>query len=297
MNLTKFVPKAVTAKAGRALLKSQKHSPTILFVAGVAGVVTTTVLACRATLKLDEVLAEAKENLDKAETLSHSNHSDYSTRDYKQDVTYIYIKTIAKTAKLYAPAVAVGALSVACLTGSHVILTKRNVALTSAYAALEKGFKEYRERVTAEYGPEKERELRYSVEKTETVDEKGKKHVTKNVGPYGSSVYARFFDEYCKSWNKEAEYNLLFLKCQQQWANDLLQTRGHVFLNEIYDMLGIDRSKAGQVVGWVIGKNGDNYIDFGIFDKDRETARNFVNGRAGAILLDFNVDGVIYDKI
>jgi hypothetical protein len=64
-------------------------------------------------------------------------------------------------------------------------------------------------------------------------------------------------------------------------------------------MLGIDRSKAGSVVGWVITKEGtgDNFIDFGVFDGDNPRARDFVNGREGSILLDFNVDGVIYDKI
>jgi hypothetical protein len=119
------------------------------------------------------------------------------------------------------------------------------------------------------------------------------------VGPDDPSIYARFFDPTSPSWSKEPEYNLIFLKCQQNYANDLLKSRGHVFLNEVYDMLGMERSKAGAVVGWLLSKNGDtdNFVNFGVFDGREQVARDFVNGREGAILLDFSVDGVIYDGI
>lgn len=111
------------------------------------------------------------------------------------------------------------------------------------------------------------------------------------------SQYARFFDEGSPAWSKDSEYNLMFLKQQQQYANDLLKKRGHIFLNEIYDMLGIPRTKAGAVVGWVYDENnpiGDNYVSFGITD---ERNANFVNGYEKSVLLDFNVDGNIWDKI
>jgi hypothetical protein len=126
----------------------------------------------------------------------------------------------------------------------------------------------------------------------------GKKEYVKRVGPDGASIYARFFDPTSTSWSKEPEYNLIFVQCQQNYANDLLRARGHVFLNEVYDMLGIPRSQAGAVVGWILSQDRttDNYIDFGVFD-DEKNARDFVNGYEGSILLDFNVDGVIFDKI
>ena len=113
--------------------------------------------------------------------------------------------------------------------------------------------------------------------------------------PNGLSVYARFFDEGCEQWSKNPEYNLMFLRSQQNYYNDMLKSRGHVFLNEVYDALGIPRTQAGAVVGWMISDNGDNFIDFGVFDGDRPRARDFVNGYERSILLDFNVDGVIYD--
>lgn len=290
-----LVPAAIGRTVARNALLAQRSSPGLLLGAGIVGAVAGTVLACRSTLKVDTVVNEAKEKLETARTLQHE---DYSERDRQKDISLIYVQTSVKVVKLYAPAIIVGGIAIACLTRSHSILTKRNAALTAAYAALEKGFDEYRARVVDRYGENVDRELRYGSERVEILDSKGKKKMVTRVAPGEPSIYARFFDEYSSSFNKEPEYNLIFLKAQQNYANDLLHARGHVFLNDVYDMLGIPRSQAGAVVGWLLAQNGttDNFVNFGVFDgKDR--AIDFVNGREGAILLDFNVDGVIYDKI
>lgn len=291
-----FVPQAVSKTLARRALIIEKNSPTILFGAGIAGMIGSTVLACRATLKVDAILAETEVDLKNAKTLQHR---EYSEKDRKSDISIIYVKTSVKVAQLYAPAVALGVVSVAALSHSHNILNKRNAALTAAYAALERGFAEYRQRVVEKYGEEEDRNLRYGTREVEVVDhETGKKRKAIRVGDGEPSIYARFFDPLSPSWSKEPEYNLIFLKCQQNYANDLLRARGHVFLNEVYDFLGIPRSKAGAVVGWVlVGEDSDKYIDFGIFDGHSDIVRDFVNGREGSILLDFNVDGVIWDKI
>ena len=288
-----LVPVAITKTVARNQLLLQKSSPTILFGAGVVGVVASTVLACRATLKMDDVLHEAQEKITFAKSLDHPQ---YSERDREKDIKVVKVQTAVKVVKLYGPAIIVGGLSVAALTSSHNILTRRNAGLTAAYAALEKGFNEYRSRVVAKYGEEEDRDLRYGTREI-TTKEKGKKEKTvTRVGLGDPSIYARFFDVSSPSWDKEPEYNMIFLKCQQNYANDLLHSRGHVFLNEVYDMLGIQRSKAGAVVGWVMGV-GDDFINFGVFDDKSDKARDFVNGFEGSILLDFNVDGVIFDKI
>jgi len=288
----KLIPNAVSVRFARQILVVQKNSPTLLFGAGVIGVVGSTVLACRSTLHLEEVLIEAKNNLAIASSLEHD---DYSEMDRKKDVAIIYVRSVVAVGKLYAPAVLLGTASIGALTTSHNILSQRNVALTAAYAALDKGFNEYRARVVDKYGEEQDRKFRYETEKVQIEDDKGKKKIVPRAAPGAESIYARFFDQLCPSWSKEPEYNLIFLKAQQNYCNDLLKSRGHVFLNEVYDLCGIKRSQAGQVVGWVFG-NGDNYVDFGIWDGNAN-ARDFVNGREGAILLDFNVDGVVWDKI
>jgi hypothetical protein len=296
----KFVSEAVATKIAQNAFLVQKNSPGILFGAGIVGVVGGTVLACRATLKVEGVLEEAKEKLDMTKEAVVEHSEEYSEKDQKRDITLIYFQTSVKVLKLYAPAIIVGGISIAALTKSHNILNRRNVALMSAYSALEKGFEQYRARVVEKYGEDQDRDFRFGTREVEIVDPdtKKKKKVTR-VGTDEPSVYARFFDSYSSSWNKEPEYNLFFLRSQQNYFNDLLRARGHVFLNEVYDQLGIPRSKAGQVVGWILSQGGetDNYINFGIFDGRTEVARDFVNGLEGAILLDFNVDGVIFDKI
>lgn len=294
MNL---VPAAIGTTVARKALLVQRSSPNLLFGAGIVGMVGSTVLACRATLKMETLLEETEVKLETAKTYQHP---EYDERDRQKDIKLIRVQTGIKVVRLYAPAVILGGVSVAALTRSHNILSRRNAALTAAYGAIEKGFAEYRARVVEKYGEDEDRNFRYGTEQIEVVDEAtGKKEMVTRVGPDGASVYARFFDPFSPSWSKQPEYNLIFLKTQQNYFNNLLTARGHVFLNEVYDALGLSRSQAGSIVGWVLSRNGetDNFIDFGIWDATSGAARNFVNGHEGSILLDFNVDGIIFDKI
>lgn len=293
----KLVPEAIGRVIAHNTLLAQKASPGLLFGAGVVGMVGSTVLACRATLKVETILEGSKERLNLVRT---TQHPDYSEEDRRRDTALVYFQTGVKVTKLYGPAIVVGGISIAALTSSHNILTKRNAALTAAYTALDRGFREYRARVVEKYGEEQDRNFRYGTQQVEVIDpETKKKKIVNRVPPDIPSIYARFFDEGSSSWNKEAEYNLMFLRSQQNYANDLLHARGHIFLNEVYDMLGIPRSEAGAVVGWVLTRDdsSDNHIDFGVFQGKSQTARDFVNGFEGSILLDFNVDGVIYHQI
>lgn len=293
----KFVPNAVSSKLALTILKTQKHSPKILFVAGAAGTVTAAVLAARATLKLEEVLEETSKDLDRVRTL---HHVDYSEADRTQDKAVLYIRGGVKVVKLYAPAVAVGALSIGMLTGSHYILSKRNAALTAAYATLEKGFSSYRARVVEDQGEDKDRQYLHGSEKQKftTIDEKGKKvkgdrKVATDVSPYGV-----LFNDRNPNWNRNAEYNYIFLRAQLRYLNDQLRSRGHVFLNDVYDALGFERTSQGAVVGWLADGRGDGYIDFGIFDDDAALrVHDFLVGNEGELYLDFNVDGLIYKNI
>jgi hypothetical protein len=286
----------------RKLLEGQKNAPQLLFAGGVVGMVGSTVLACRATLKLDEVLTEVETNVRRAKAALELHPEQYTEEDRQKDSVIIYVRATAKVAKMYMPAAALGVVSIAALTKSHNILQERNIAITAAYVALEKGFSEYRQRVVDKYGEDEDRRLRYDTEVVAIGDKKnGKPQTIERVGPGAATIYARFFDELSQYWSKEPEYNALFLRCQQNYANDLLNARGHVFLNEVYDMLGIPRSEAGQVVGWLRSDrttDGDGYIDFGVFHADgSDRIRDFVNGREGSVLVDFNVDGIIYNKI
>lgn len=284
--------------AGRGMLLVKKHSPEILTTVGIVGVVASAVMASKATLKLEPVVEKIKNGKDEAKSLLEDEmFPEYDKDRHNKEVARVYVKGAVDLSKLYGPSITLGLSSIACIIGAHGIMRKRNVALAAAYKAVETSFSEYRKRVIAEIGEEKEEDVYIGRQQVEVVDENGKKKKVTKVDPNGISAYARFFDEYSDNWSKTPEYNLLFLKAQQNYANDLLHARGHVFLNEVYDMIGIPRSQAGQVVGWVISKDGDNFIDFGVYDFDNTGSHLFVNGHERSILLDFNVDGVIYDLI
>lgn len=308
MKKPEFVTSIVRSvhKAGFAV---KKHSPEILIVAGVVGTVASAVIACRSTLKVKDILDEAKEDIDKVhEVLDNDDISEekYSQEDGTKDLVIIYSKTAVKLVKLYAPAVILGALSITSILTSHNIMRKRNVALAAAYATVDGAFKNYRKRVVERFGEELDKELRYNIKSKEVekvvADEDGNEKTVKETVTFADidepSEFARFFDEGCRGWTKDAEVNLMFLRQQQNYANEILKARGHMFLNEIYRMLDIPQTQAGQIVGWIYDPNnqkhkGDNYIDFGIYDHKNEAKRRFVNGDERSILLDFNVDGPI----
>jgi Family of unknown function (DUF6353) len=288
----KFISESMTQKVSRQFLTMQKNSPRSLFVLGLVGSVVSTVLACRATLKLEETLDEFKENLDGISD-RRGTQLDGVELFRRQDLARAYVNGTYSLIKLYAPALIVGGASIGALTGSHVTLTRRNAGLTAAYSAMSSSFDAYRERVRKELGEERELDLHHAVTIEKVKREDGKMEEVRKADPNTWSPYAKFFDEYNCHWEKDPELNRLFVQCQQNFANHRLHARGHIFLNEVYDMLGFDDTKAGCVVGWVVG-NGDNYIDFGIFE-----ARNslFVNNWERSIILDFNVDGNIMDLI
>jgi hypothetical protein len=296
-----FVSQAVANKIARRALTLEKASPQLLFGAGIVGVVGSTVLACRATLKLEEVLLDTKDKMEEVKEFrpDPEKGQEYSEKDRQRDITLLQVQGAVKVVRLYAPAIVLGGASVAALVQSHSILTKRNAALMAAYSAIEKGFAEYRQRVVDKYGVDEDRNFRYGTREVDIIEhDTGKKKTVTRVADDVPSVYARFFDNGSGSWSKDKEINLYFLACQQNYCNNLLLSRGHLFLNEVYDQLGLDRSRAGSIVGWIIEPNSesDNYVDFGVWD-DNQNARDFVNGREGSILLDFNVNGVIFDKI
>lgn len=293
----------------RNSLLLKKHSPEIFIVLGIIGVGKSAIMLHEAVPKARLLLDEAKREI---VTIQQAKEiyvvEKYSESDYRKDLMITYSHTSVDLVKTLMPGILLGGLSIGLIWGAHKIMSNRNLALMAAYKALDEGFKKYRERVVEELGAEKDEQFRYGVVKktidVDVIDEKGKtKKVKKTIAvadPNGYSVYARFFDEASDRWNKIPEFSLIFLKAQQNYANDLLHTRGHVFLNEVYDALDIPRTQAGSVVGWCIGE-GDNFVDFGIFEANtyepKPRARAFVNGYEPNILLDFNVDGVIWNLI
>lgn len=289
-------------------LRVAKHSPEILMTLGVAGVVTGTVLACKNTLKVPDLIHQHEDDILQIKHTHNMMGTDKEPEygySYRKEISTRYIKTGLELAKLYSPAISIGATGICCVLGSHGILKKRNLALTAAYNLVSGHFNEYRDRVREDLGVEKDRyflggekEMEFEYDNSDPKSRR-KKQIVKTVGldPNKMSQYARYFDDASREWQTTPEYNLMYLKSQQSYFNNMLHARGHVFLNEVYDALDIPRSKEGAVVGWALSDNGDNFIDFGFMNPENPNAMDFINGYNNSVLLDFNVDGVIYDLI
>lgn len=283
-------------------LKTKKYSPELLLGAGIVSIIAGTVMACKATPKAVKIMEEANETLEVIHNVQESKeHEDYTDKDFRKDIALTYFQTAGKLLKAYGPAILVTVTGIGCVCGSHHILTKRNAALTAAYAAVSEGYSQYRARVLEQLGEDAERKLRYGLVEEEveekTIDDKGKEKTKKEkktvIDDITGSPYARFFDSASRCWEDDAENNLTFLKIQEAHFNDKLRANKVVFLNEVYDALDIPRTKAGQVVGWV-WKDENSYIDFGIFSKGNRRA---VNCYEPVILLDFNVDGDVLSHL
>lgn len=302
------IMKKMTSTVRKASFKVKKHSPEILIVAGVIGTVASTVLACKATTKLSTIMDESKSDIEAIHKCSEDEKmaDQYSQEDVKKDLAIVYAQTGLKVAKLYAPAIALGALSITSIVASNQILRKRNVALAAAYATVDKTFKEYRSRVVDRFGEQVDKELHYNIkakkfEEMVTDPETGKEKKVKStveVANPSNNPFAIFFDETTsKAYEENDDYNRMTLRATQQLANDKLHTDGYLFLNDVYDALGIQRTKMGQIVGWVDKpdeEGRDGYVDFRVIETNRETEDG---GYKKAWLLDFNVDGNILDLI
>ena len=300
----------IMSKASGALNKIgfglKKRSPEILVAVGVVGTVVSAVMACKATTKIDTILDETKNQLDKIHEYAENPDvaEKYNAEDAKKDTAIVYAQAGVKLAKLYAPAVGLGILSISSILASNNILRKRNMAISAALAAATQDFKDYRNRVIERFGKEVDHQLRYNIkaeEIEETVtDEKGKEKKVKKsieVADPNASGYVKYFTRSNPYWEEDSSYVEMFLRSQQNYANDKLKATGHLTLNDVYDMLGFHDSKAGMVVGWIYDldhPNGDNYVEF---DVKKVNLPNEQGGYEEAYAIDFNVDGNIYNEM
>lgn len=294
-------------------LKADQNKPEIMLAVGLVGVIGATILACRATLKAKDVVEEHNERLEEIQENLNEEEKKELPVEAKKDIRKVYLKTSLKLAKTYAPAIAVETAAFALLIKSNSVQRDRLAGLTAAYITVDQAFKKYRQAVIEELGEEKDLEFKTGLKKQKidaiVEDEEGNEKLKKEEGlvlPDGRyiSEYAKFFDESCPDWQKSPENNLHFLRLQQAAANEKLKIQGHLFLNEVYDMIGLPRTKAGAVVGWLYPADRyeslqlNGFVDFGIYDMWANAKRaDFVNGYERNILLDFNVDGCIYNYI
>ena len=289
----------------KAQLTVRKHSPEILMVAGVIGTVAGAVMACKETLELEDVLDECKqEKMELKE--QYAMCEEYSEDALKKDQVKLTIKQAAKIVKLYAPSVIMEVTSIGVIFASNDIMRKRNASMAAAYATLNSMYKRYRQNVIESYGEEVDKDMRFGVkhEKVTEIDEDGNKVkidariVDLDNTALAISDYSRFFQSGCKGFDASSgRYNLLYLKGIQAMFNNKLIADGYVMLNDVYRELGFDTIPEGWSIGWVYDETnpiGDNYIDFGLYEARNKNQRA-VNDWEPVILMDFNVDGNLYE--
>lgn len=295
--------------ANKLAFKAKKHSPEILIAVGAVSIVTGSVQACKATLKMQDVLETTSDNLEKIHgledgTLKVKEGETYTEEDARKDKTTVYIQTAVKAAKLYAPAVILIGGGLGCMIGSHIIMRRRYGAAVAAYSAVTTAFNEYKARVKERFGEQTQYELEHGVkaEEVETIDENGNKkketvYVTDKIIKHPYSV---IFDESNPNWERDSGYNLIFIKNAEDAATRKLRRKGYLFLNDVYDMLGIPNTYIGQFAGWVwdpADPSIDSRVDFGLYDDYNPQKVAFLQGDECSVVLDFNCDGNIIDKI
>lgn len=285
------ISQKLTRTMGSVELALKKSAPSMLTAAGVAGFIVTTALTIRATSKAVDALPTIHKDVAMAKMKTEDD--EYTEKEKARELVKVYAQSSIVLIQIYGPALAVGSASIVCVIAGHGMMRKRQASLVAAYTGLDAAYKAYRSRVREKFGEEEELKLYRGARLKLSEDEEGLPCEIIDMDDTMPSPYARFFDESSRNWSRTPEYNLLFLRAQQDWANDKLHANGYVFLNEVYENLGLERSQAGQMVGWKLKGNGDGFIDFGLYNIGDECNRAFVNIIEHTVLLDFNVDGVI----
>lgn len=299
--------------------KAIKHAPEIEIALAIIAEAVAIVTACRATMKAQDVLAEAKDNVQKvheeqekltAETETTKENTEADTTLPEKNVkalTKVYAHTGLELAKLYAIPVTCFAASTFLMIKSDKTSHERFLAASAALEASREAFNKYRERVKMQFGEEvdtqlvrgEHEELVGHQETDENGEEKTVVETLKTLDP--ANEYTVLFDENTTdAYDKNGEYNRTFLLAQMKIANQRLYTRHYLFLNEVYDMIGYqatsDERKMGQIVGWYYDKDNTNpkchnFVDFGL------NADNAPCMEEPAVWLTFNCDGNILNML
>lgn len=298
----------LTKHVSNAKLLTKKYSPEILVSVGVVGMVASAIMACKNTLKLPEVIEDHNNRVEDLH-LTIEEYPEMEQKEVNKITAKTYLHTIGDLSKLYAPSVLLCSASIFTIFASNTIYRRRTAQLSAAYFTLDRMYKTYRQNVIEEFGEDVDYRMKYGIKTVEVEEEyedkKGNKKtkkkkvdvVTNPLDMY--SEYARFFDEASREWNKNSEVNRETLAVKEKFANDKLIAQGYLFLNEVYEMLDIPLTEAGQQVGWIYDPDSDdykNYVSFNVHNVALPGHQDFIDGYTNNILLDFNVDGIIMDK-
>lgn len=287
-------------KIGRLCLKAKKYSPQLLMGFGSVTFIETVVVGCITTTRATDVLERHQKRMEDAKAAEEVATPE-DNYDIRKEKAIVYAHTAVDMTKLYAPTIGLGALTITCFFKAFNIMSSRYIGAVAAYNLVSAAFDDYRSRVKEELGDDADRHFLYGTDKISVTTFDGKKktteHDVESIKSENVVGYSAVFDNHCSEWDPNYIYNLKWLRANETAANDILTERGHIFLNEVYDMIGLPHTTAGAVAGWIKNGDGDGYVSFGLDDPANESARRLIDGVDNVVLLDFNVDGIIFDKI
>lgn len=304
-----MIPVTVTQKIAKIGFLAKKHSPEILLVVGIAAVVGGTILACKATLKAKDIVDKYNGDLDAIDHATETAEMDstvvYTNGDREKDTNIAKVQTAVGLLKAYAIPTILVVAGVTCLVSSHKILKGRQLAILAAYKSLEELLSVYRKRVKEEIGEDKENECFigaknigskiFNVKNAETGEEETQNCNTYDLSNVGG-IYHRIFDANNPRWSSFPGYNATFCKCVENTANNELRMKGFVILGDVLDKLGYKRTPESLITGWRLNaETGDGFVDFGLEKEINRAAMKA--GQDHEIVLEFNIDGTIWDKI
>lgn len=282
-----------------------KNTPDIYIGLGIVGVAVGSYLAIKAGKQAADIVNNVKEDIkfidDSLEEVSEVTEE--HIKEAEKEKIELKVKAGVELAKIISPVVITNVVTIAMFLKGHEMNKKRLLAVGAAYNALNLDYSKYRDRVKEKLGEKEELAIRHNTpivtieEKDDKTDKKKKTdgYDVSNKTEY--SPFCKFFDATSPAWEKSATYNLTFLRAQQKMANDQLRNNGYLFVNDLYKNLGLEPIPEGQLFGWVYDADEDTTIDFGLYNIHDEAVRRFVNGVEPVVLLDFNVQGYILDKV
>jgi len=277
---------------------ASKHASELCMAGGTITFGGALIFAGKGTLAATEVLENAKDQ--KADIEKAKAYPEYTKDKERNDKIVVAATEIKGLAKAFAPAVGLSMISLAFFFEAHHIVKGRNLALACAYGTLSDSYKAYRGRVIEKYGEEEDYILNTGiVQETETITEVGedgkkrKKKVKVDLLDGEPSGYQFIFDDEHSIMDVSDPIEARDkLECAQKYADGILHTKGYITLNEVLSGIGLPETTAGAVVGWQLKGNGDGFVDF----RTRQIRTRMDEGGV-AFLLDFNVDGPIYQDI
>jgi hypothetical protein len=214
----------LTKLTKRVTTSISRRSPEILTGIGIAGMVTASVLAVKATPKAIRLLEEAKK---------------------EKNESFTKMEVVKTTWKLYIPVAVTTTVSIACLIGASSVNFRRNAALTAAYKLSETALTEYKDKVVETIGKEKEKVIREKV----TEDKIKKQPVNNNEVIITKKGNTLCFDSISGRYFRS---DMDIIKKAENELNRRMLSDMYISLNEFYDELGLDHIRIGDELGWNI---------------------------------------------